>query len=540
LGVDKMPTRDDVLKDPEFWKLPQPEQKKVLQQIDPEFTALPDIEQDRVISMVGQKQAAIQPQQQAPEKQQWYDLLGEMVLNVPGSAYQFGADIFQAVAHPIETGKGMGRAAMGAIEKTVPGSANILPGPQYGRENIAAFDSLVDYFSDRYGSVENFKQATVQDPVGVMADVASVFSGAGGALRGSAAGMAKTGQALTRAAPGVAAGGRVGRTIAPVMSAAGQVGIQAAPGVAKVGETMQKVGAPLTQAFKKIPTEKLYESAAKWSTAAQKPGETGKQVRQRLTRTALENRIMPTYAGLNKLQDKMDNIGQQINKLVESATQTGQSLDAGELIRGFTELEKDVWQYTSEPVKNVRQIKSIKEQFRKAHGIFNDKGQLVGYKSLTPNQAQKIKVNIYEELESFYEKVKSSPVKVKAKKLMARAAKEFLEEVIPEIEQLNKQYGPLKELRKALDRAAGRIQNRDLMGIGLPIKGGAGYAVTGAQPAGAVAGAVWGLLDTPKVKAKLALLINGMQKRGISISPTESAIALGLFQTGRAGEIVNE
>ena len=55
-----------------------------------------------------------------------------------------------------------------------------------------------------------------------------------------------------------------------------------------------------------------------------------------------------------------------------------------------------------------------------------------------------------------------------------------------------------------------------------------------------IGGLAFGILDTPIIKAKLAIVIKKLQKRGINIKPTDAAIALGLFQTGRAEEVINK
>ena len=63
-----------------------------------------------------------------------------------------------------------------------------------------------------------------------------------------------------------------------------------------------------------------------------------------------------------------------------------------------------------------------------------------------------------------------------------------------------------------------------------------GYAATGGSTAGAAGGMALGLLDTPVIKAKIAILVKGLQKRGLKVNP-ESVALLGLFQFGRAEEI---
>ena len=165
--------------------------------------------------------------------------------------------------------------------------------------------------------------------------------------------------------------------------------------------------------------------------------------------------------------------------------------------------------------------------------------ELIGFESISPQDIQSKKITIYKDLEASYEKISSSPASVKAQKVIARGAKDVLVELIPGIKKLNKNYGPLKELYKALDQKAGRISNYDLIPAAVTWKTGMGYAATGGSTMGAAGGMALGLLDTPVVKAKLAILVKGMQKRGLTVNP-ESIALLGIFQAGRAKEVIDD
>ena len=115
---------------------------------------------------------------------------------------------------------------------------------------------------------------------------------------------------------------------------------------------------------------------------------------------------------------------------------------------------------------------------------------------------------------------------------VARAAKEALEEIIPEIKLLNATEGALIDLQTHIERASARITNRDLLGIGMPIKGTMG-GVVGGYP-GATAGLALGLLDTPIVKSKIAIVLNRLKKQGIKVVPSA---AIGRLTAVKAGEV---
>ena len=381
----------------------------------------------------------------------------------------------------------------------------LTPGPAYDLQGEPSrsedFDKMVDFFSDRYGSVENFKKTAAKDPVGVIADFATVLTGAGGVLRGSG----KVAAAIPQA-------GRV----ASVMEKTGSA-------LQKAGGTIEPTNV-IKQAARAIPAERMYESAVKWNTVSKKPGRTGQQVREALTKTALNERIMPTYKGLNKLRSKLDELDKQIERLVIEPSARGVSINAGELLRHFDELEDQLWRTSGKPVKSINEVKRIKKEFMAVHGVFKDKngnvslpsnrrageiprGDLIGFEQLSPQEIQRKKTTIYKDLESSYEKIMSSPASVRAQKQIARAAKDVMAEIVPEIAEVNKSYKPLIELYKALDQKAGRISNYDLIPAATTWKAGAGFAATGGTAGGAAAGILAGIIDTPVVKAKLAILI---------------------------------
>lgn len=131
--------------------------------------------------------------------------------NIPRSAFELGRDVVGAVTSPIETSKSIfnlikgsgGKIGEASLEKTEIGQkflefANterqkrglpplqknedgVLQAPETPEMQVA--NAVGTYFSERYGSIENFKESTVEDPVGVLSDIASVVSGGGAVLK---------------------------------------------------------------------------------------------------------------------------------------------------------------------------------------------------------------------------------------------------------------------------------------------------------------------------------------------------------------------
>ncbi len=125
------------------------------------------------------------------------------------------------------------------------------------------------------------------------------------------------------------------------------------------------------------------------------------------------------------------------------------------------------------------------------------------YPQLNATKAQDLKKKTYKVLgERAYGEQKTSAKE--AEKALARGLKEELETHFPELKALNAKSGALIDLNKSLERAAARIQNRDIIGIGVPIKVSASDILTGSGKTGLIAG----ILDAPGVKTRIAVAID--------------------------------
>lgn len=383
--------------------------------------------------------------------------LGEVAVEAVKNIPSSGAQLAKDVTMPIRHPIQTAKG-VGALAKGL--GQKLTPGEQPEEQIV---DDLVNAMVERYGGIENIKATVAKDPVGILSDIASVLVPAGG----------------------VAA--KAGRAIEPVSMAA---------------KTAKKTASKL------IPEDlpgKLYESAVKFRTTIPESD------RLKMVNTALENSIMPTVGGLDKTRNIIGDLNTQITTMIDQATTQGKKIPVRDLFKEFDIMKKEL---SGDPLLREAQINRIEKSLKT---YFKD----LGKKDLTPQEAQKLKQRIYKETESFYSSVKESPAKIEAKQAVARAAKEGLEDIFPEIKQLNKKEGSLIALKKELERASSRISNRDLIGIGVPIKGGAGGAIGG--PAGMAIGVVAGLLDTPTVKAKLAIVANRLKRKGI-VLPEDSII----------------
>lgn len=399
--------------------------------------------------------------------------------NIPSSSVEFAKNIYQAIRHPIESGKGLASVAAGAIQTPIPGEQG----------NEQAFQQFIQGFADRYGSPEQFRETFIHDPVGTLADLSGLMFAGGGSLR------------MLGKATGAAGMGEAGRALSAAGTAADPLNI-ASRGVSRAVGALTPEGAPAS----------MYESAAKFSTTIPDTD------RARMAQLAVDEGIMPTSAGVDKTRGMIDNLNTEITRIIDTATETGQTIDTDNLFQYLDEVRKDAI-LTGTPVSNIKAIDNVEKQIK----LINRK---MGKGTLTPKEAQRLKQNIYKDVNyaSTKEKVR---FKEEAQKAVARAAKEELERIHPEIKALNASEGALIELLKSIERSASRIGNRDLLGIGTPMKGTLGGVVGGAE--GALGGILAGILDAPTVKSKLAIALRKAQKKALDVpgAPTRAA----LYQT---------
>lgn len=112
------------------------------------------------------------------QQMSWREVPIEAFYNTGKSAYQFAADIANAVLHPIDTLKGVTDIGSGVISKGV--EKFVKQDPKVRAKNEAALDAMIEYFKGEYGGEENLKNKIAKDPVGFLTDVSTVLTGGGG------------------------------------------------------------------------------------------------------------------------------------------------------------------------------------------------------------------------------------------------------------------------------------------------------------------------------------------------------------------------
>ena len=109
----------------------------------------------------------------------------------------------------------------------------------------------------------------------------------------------------------------------------------------------------------------------------------------------------------------------------------------------------------------------------------------------------------------------------------------------PEIKQINKKDGDLIALKNELEEAAATVSRGDLLRFGMLAKAGRGGAVAG-KP-GILGGLALGMLDSyPWLKARLAIIIHKMNKRGLYVRRTPAVLRLMGAEAEQAREQITE
>ena len=400
----------------------------------------------------------------------------EALKNLPGSIVEEGKNVVGAITQPLQTLKGIGNLALGISEKAISGTQS--------HEKYA--DALGDYYANKYGSKDAFLSELQNNPASILSDISMfVTGGASGAAK--VASLSKLG---TKVSSGLEKVAKAGTAIDPLNLAANT----AMYGASKVIPSSVAPG--------------LYESAAKFSTKL------GPEERAAITETALKNQIPLNYEGLGKVQSKLGELGDKMDNLIANATDQNIKIPATQVLASLKDVKKTSGGFKIEAAQDIKEINDIESKFK----TYLKQNKIT---SVTPKQLQDFKTDAYKRIDFGRAPEKPSIAKEQAYRSMADVARTSLEGFMPELKSINTQYGALKELQPNLQKAVGRIENRDLMSIGSPLKIGSGAAVGGIP--GALLGYGLSLLDSPKIKGKAALELYKKQNQGLGMFLDNSA-----------------
>lgn len=459
--------------------------------------------------------AALSAVSSLPKSQGPHDFSAtNMVKNIPGSAMNLASDLAQPFLSPIETAKSVGSLATGMAQK----ASDAYTGDNEYKDSpdVRSANSVIDSMKERYGGWDNLKRTAENDPVGILSDVAGIATG-GGAL------AAKTAGKVASVANTASSTGRVADKIA----GAAQMVEKAGKAIDPINMAVNTASAGVSRLTPAGLPAHMYESSAKFGTTID-PAQ-----RERMVQTALDERIMPSQKGLNKLQGIIASESAAIESILTAAEEAGTSIPKGKLLSAVRKYRNSISKVTTPDYKKMT---------NQIDAVLNDLGeQWADIDTLTPNQVQQFKRST-DKLINFDAITQQSKIGTQGAQNASRSgAKAVLEEIDPSIGDKNRRIGDLIELRDdGLARSAARIENRDIIGMGPTVKVLPGAALGGAP--GAIAGAGASVLTSPKIQAAIGIALNQLKKsplRDIYFERNGTLTELGrqaAIQIGRAKE----
>jgi len=120
------------------------------------------------------------------ETMSWKDVPLTAMRNLPSSTAKMGADLWNAVTHPLQTAISLSDIPAGALNRAFPSTIGKLAQtvtPEATARTNATYDQLINAYKQKYGTEEGFKEAIVKDPASVIADVATLASPIAGGLK---------------------------------------------------------------------------------------------------------------------------------------------------------------------------------------------------------------------------------------------------------------------------------------------------------------------------------------------------------------------
>jgi len=207
----------------------------------------------------GQQQADGMPRDlfaQQPE-QSWGDVAGGAVKSFLPSVGHVISGVAESVMNPIDTVTGLTKLVIGAGEAGAGKLASMidpeLTAPPSEREQLA--NKMGDFYKQRYGSMEGFKQALSQDPAGVMADAATILT-AGGSSLSQLPTMGKLGAGISKVGAMVDPLALTAKTVGGAANLAGKavktgLGVTTGAGSEAIGQAYQagKTGGETAETF---------------------------------------------------------------------------------------------------------------------------------------------------------------------------------------------------------------------------------------------------------------------------------------------------
>lgn len=203
------------------------------------------LEQQQALAIAAAR-LRLQQSQVAPDSIPGERSVGGFLSNAVTSTGRLIGGLGHAIAHPLDTATGVLDVAAGAAQNALPQSVvnfvnKFETDPDAAKRAVKVANAVGGQYAKDYGTVEGFKEKLYTDPAGVLSDLSTLLTGAGGALT-------KAGKVASKADALVLSGLLQGEGTTAAKLA--EAGATTAGKVARAGQTAQEVGAALNTAGK--------------------------------------------------------------------------------------------------------------------------------------------------------------------------------------------------------------------------------------------------------------------------------------------------
>ena len=435
--------------------------------------------------------------------------LGGFGKNVITSGVKFGENLYGAATSPVQTVKNIANIprGLGYLISEQLGSA-LDPEEKFYADKVK---DLGNFFAERFGGWENIKKTAYEDPVGFAADLSTIFSGGGAALK--TAGLTKYGEAASQ----------LGKYTNPMAWPGG---------VSKAARgALKKVNTP----------EWILESTMKIP-----PGSLRQELRQSVIQTLLKEKLPLGKYTRDKINSMVKDLEEKISGTLKELSDQGAEInievvsDALNKLKGKYINRPDASNYLNaiEDAKNLFKEHSFVDKLRPGEGLQFAEGLEGGPGTMSLSKAQELKKGAYANLESYFKKgampetgrigIQNMP----EADAVANAAKALRNSVLEhpsvpgEVKTALQREAGLMTARKWVERAANRGGNIDPAGLS---DMAFGILVEGGLPAAMA----FKVARSQAMLSRLALWIehgSGIaEKTGKVLRPT----GLGLSQAGK-------
>lgn len=252
----------------------------------------------------------------------------------------------------------------------------------------------------------------------------------------------------------------------------------------------------ISKLLPKTAEQRLMQSALKLPTPLKQ------SVKDDIAETMIADKIPVSNGGLKKVRTSVDTINREIDDVIGAAPNQQVSRDA--VITRIDDLKTKYQNTKALPEESVGEAQKVIDEF----SLRPD--------SIPAQQAQEFKKDIYRDLKGFYEKYqKSGVVKPEAwgeaRATMAKGLREELDNLFPELKNLNAKDAELIKVNQSLEKAMGRINNLNLLRLVPAI-------MSGSTSFGKYLGAL--MIDHPYVKSQLAFAIRKARTSNMGGKPS--------------------